>query len=265
MGRTLSAREGASRARIRRRGTAVRTRALRLAVAAGVVALAALVVGLVFSGTSNRLATGIRVGGVPVGGLTRSQAIARLQGRTARLQSVPVTFVAGSDRFAVRPEELGVVPDWRRAVDQALQRGGGFAVARGYRRLGLRFGPVDFEPRVKAYDAAVAYEIDQLASKIDRKHVDARLVRHGLSITVAPGEIGRRLDRSAATRIVVDALAGFSRTPVELPVSVDRPSVTVADLAETRSLARRVVSAPVQLRRGSAGLVLSREIGRAHV
>jgi len=150
MGRTLSAREEASRARIRRRGTAVRTRHVRLAASVGVVAVAALVLGLVFSGTSNRLAKGIRVGGVPVGGLTRSQAIARLQGRTARLQGVPVTFVAGAARFTVRPEELGVVPDWRRAVDQALDRGGGPAVVRGYRRLGLRLSPVDFEPRVKA-------------------------------------------------------------------------------------------------------------------
>jgi vancomycin resistance protein YoaR len=254
----LSAREEASRARIRRRGIAVRTPHLRLAASAGVLALAALVLGLVFSGTSNRLAKGVSVGGVHVGGLTRSQAIARLQARTKGLQGVPVTFRAGSDRFAIRPEELGVVPDWRRAVDQALARGGGVAVVRGYLRLGLRFRPVDFEPRVKAYNAAVAYEIDQLASKIDRKHVDARLVRHGLSITVVPGETGRRLDRSAATRIVVDALAGFSRTPVELPVSVDPPSVTVADLTQTRSLARRVVAAPVQLVRGSAGLVLSR-------
>jgi vancomycin resistance protein YoaR len=232
---------------------------MRFAVATGVVALAAVVVGLAFSGASNELAKGIRVGGVPVGGLTRSQATARLQARTAHLQSVPVTFVAGRDRIKIRPEELGVVPDWRRAVDRAFSRGSGVAVVRGYRRLGLRLGPVDVEPRVRSYGAAVAYEIDQLASKIDRKHVDARVVRHGLAISVVPGETGRRLDRSAATRIVVDALASFSRKPVELPVSLDPPTVTVADLAETRILARRVVSAPVQLVRGSAGLVLSRK------
>jgi len=257
MGRTLSAREGASRARIRRRGTAVRTRHIRLAASALVLVLAALVLGLVFAGTSSRLAQGIRVGGVPVGGLTRAQAIARLHARTARLQNVPVSFVAGGDRFSIRPEELGVEPDWAAAVDAALQRGDGVALVRGYRRLGLRFRPVDVQPRVQAYDAAVAYEIDQLAAKIDRRHVEARLVRHGLAIRVLPGETGRLLDRVAATRVVVDALAGFSRRPVELPVRVDAPTVTVSDLAPTRVLARRVVCAPVQLRRGSAGVELS--------
>jgi vancomycin resistance protein YoaR len=218
----------------------------------------ALVVGLVFAGPSGKLAQGVRVAGVPVDGLTPSQAVARLRARAARLQSVPVVFVAGPDRFSVRPEELGVEPNWSAAVGAAANRGGGFVVARGYRRLGLRISPADFTPPVKAYDAAVAFEIDQLASKIDRKHVEARLVRHGLEIEAIPGRTGRLLDRVAATRIVVAALAGFARKPVELPVRIDRPTITIADLARNRLLARRIVSAPVQLVRGSAGLGISR-------
>ena len=39
---------------------------------------------------------------------------------------------------------------------------------------------------------------------------------------------------------------------------MDPPTVTVADLALTRRLAQRVLSAPVDLRRGSAGLLVSR-------
>jgi vancomycin resistance protein YoaR len=110
---------------------------------------------------------------------------------------------------------------------------------------------------VKAYDAAVAYEIDQLASRIDHKHVEARLVRHGLEIDAIPGHTGRLLDRVAATRVVVAALAGFARKPVELPVRIDRPTITVAELARNRVLARRIVSAPVALVRGSAGVEIS--------
>jgi vancomycin resistance protein YoaR len=219
---------------------------------------AALVVGIVFAGPSDELAQGLSVAGVPVGGLTPTQAVARLSTRAERLKSVPVVFVAGADRFSVRPEELGVEPNWAAAVAAASNRGGGFVVARGYRRLGLRISGADFTPPVKAYDAAVAYEIDQLASKIDRKHVEARLVRHGLEIDAIPGRTGRLLDRVAATRIVVAALAGFARKPVELPVRIDRPTITVADLARNRLLARRIVSKPVNLVRGSAGLVISR-------
>jgi vancomycin resistance protein YoaR len=224
-----------------------------------VVLTAALVVGLVFAGPSGKLAQGTSVEGVEVGGLTPAQATARLRARAARLASVPVVFVAGSTRFSIRPEELGIEPDWHGAVEAAASRGGGFAVVRGYRRLGLRLRPADFTPRVKAYDAAVAYEIDQLASKIDHPHVEARLVRHGLGVDAIRGQTGRLLDRVAATRIVVASLAGFERKPVELPVRIDYPTITVSDIAHTRLLARRILSAPVTLTRGGGGVGLTRQ------
>jgi len=237
----------------------VRSRYVRVVVASLCLAVtAALVVGILFAGPSGKLAQGVRVAGVPVGGLTPVQAVARLRARADRLQSVPVVFVAGSDRFPIRPHALGIEPNWSAAVAAAADRGGGFVVARGFRRLGLRLSPIDVTPPVKAYDAAVAYEIDQLGSKIDRKHVEARLVRHGLDFEAVPGHTGRLLDRVAATRIVVAALAGFARKPVELPVRIDRPTITVADLARNRLLARRIVSAPVQLVRGSVGIGISK-------
>ena len=224
------------------------------------VVTAALALGLVFAGPSGKLAHGITIGGVPVGGLTPAQAVARLKARAARLQSVPVVFRAGADRFRIRPEELGIEPNWSAAVAAAADRGGGFAVIRGYRRLGLRLRPASFTPPVKAYDAAVAYELDQLRSKIDRPHVEARLVRHGLDVEAIRGQTGRLLDRVAAKRVVIAALADFSRRLVELPVRTDAPTITVADLARNRLLARRIVSAPVTLERGSAGVELSRRL-----
>src|SRR5437660_174796 len=87
---------------------------------------------------------------------------------------------------------------------------------------------------------------------------DPRLVRHGLDVEAIRGQTGRLLDRVAATRIVVTALAGFSRKPVELPVRVDRPKITEADLAHTQRLARRILSAPVTLTRAGGGVGLAR-------
>jgi vancomycin resistance protein YoaR len=217
---------------------------------------AVIVVGLVFAGSPGRLATGIRVAGVPVGGMAPSKALALLQARSDRLQSVPVTFVAGARRFSIRPEELDVTSDWQGAVESAAAKGDGFMVLRGFKRLVLKLRPLDIEPRVTAYDAAVAYEVGQLAAKIDRPHVEATLVRRGLEIDAVHGQTGELLDRVAATQLIVDSLAGFSRDPVELPVRTDQPSITVADLAPTRLLARRVLSAPVALGRGSAAIAI---------
>jgi vancomycin resistance protein YoaR len=225
--------------------------------AACVLVGAAVVVGLAFAGPQGKLAHGIRIAGVPVGGLTPDQAIARLQARSAGLQSVPRTFIAGSRQFSIRPEELGVEPDWQAAVEAAAAKGDGFAVLRGYRRLALRLRPLDIEPHVNSYDAAVAYEVGQLAAKIDRPHVEAKLVRHGLEIVAVHAQTGELLDRVAATQLVVDSLAGFSRETVALPVQTDPPSITIADLRRTRRLAQRILSAPVALGRGSAAIEIS--------
>src|SRR2546426_3563827 len=117
MGRTLSAREGAPQARVRRRdAAAARTRHVRVGVSLSLAVTAALVVGIVFAGPSGELAQGIRVAGVSVGGLTKSQAVARLSAPGARLQSVPVVFVAGPHRLSIRPEELRGEPNWPAAV-----------------------------------------------------------------------------------------------------------------------------------------------------
>jgi vancomycin resistance protein YoaR len=231
---------------------------VRLAGVACVLVAAPFAVGLAFAGSPDRIAAGVEIAGVDVGGLTRQQALALLQHRAARLRSVPVTFTAGSARFAIRPEQLGVEAAWANAVHDAFDRGGGFAIFRGYRRLGLRLHGATIDPRIRAYDAAVDYEVGVLASKIDRDHVDARLVRHGLDVVAVHGRTGRRLDTTAAARTIVEALAGSARAPVALPVSVDAPAVTLHDLARSRVLARRALSAPVTLGLGSAAVTISR-------
>jgi vancomycin resistance protein YoaR len=224
-----------------------------------VLVAGAVVVGFVFAGSNDRLAAGIDIAGIPVGGLTPAQAVAKLDSRSRALVNVPVTFVAGDRQFQVRPEELGVEPDWKEAVGEAQAKGGGFAVLRGYRRLDLRFGHVSIEPQVNSYAAAVAYEVGLLATKIDATHVEARLVRHGLHVVAVRGQTGALLDRAAATQEIVQALAGFSRAPVDLPVTNEPPRITVADLASTKQLANRILSAPVDLEHGSSGTVITRQ------
>jgi vancomycin resistance protein YoaR len=212
-----------------------------------VVVSGTMVIGLLFAGTAAKLPAGVRIAGVDVGGLTPRAAQALLKRRSARLEHVPVTFVSDRQRFSIRPEELGVTSDWAGAVSAAVRKGDGIGVIRGFRRLGLRFFPVNIDPVVHSYDAAVNYEVGLLGSKIDRRHQEAQLVRHGLTIESVPGRSGRFLDRPAAARVIVSALAGFSHAKVALPVRVDQPRVTVADLRPARTMAKRALSAPVTL------------------
>ena len=62
------------------------------------------------------LADGTRIAGIDVGGLSPADATTLLQRRSDRLARVPVTFVAGTERFEITPRALGVQVDWRAAV-----------------------------------------------------------------------------------------------------------------------------------------------------
>jgi vancomycin resistance protein YoaR len=239
-------------ARARRRNAARRPRprlpgALLLL---GLLTVVLLGVGIGFAGHSDTLPPGTKIAGVDVGGLSARDARTLLQGRAARLAGVPVAFTVAGRTFRVTPKELGVSADWSSAVAQAEARGSGFAPVRGYRRLGLRFFPATVSPTIRSYDAAVRYEVGRIAAAVDTPHREARLVRRGLHVDVQAGATGRVVDRAAAAKAIVAALASFSRSPVALPVRVDPPTVTAASLAPARRVAERILSAPVTLTLG---------------
>ena len=217
-----------------------------------------MTVPLLFAGSSSTLAGGTRIAGVDVGGLSPAAATSLLERRFAAVAATPIRFTAGARTFRLTARTLGVRPDWRAAVNEAQHEGGGIGVLRGYRRLALQLFPHDVSPPVSAFDAGVDYELGLIARSVARPQRDAKLVRRGLRITIAPGEPGRRLDRTAARSLIVASLASFSRAPVTLPVVVTAPRRTVASLAATQRLAARMVSAPVTLTAGPTRLRLAR-------
>jgi vancomycin resistance protein YoaR len=214
--------------------------------------------GLAFAGSPSKLAEGTRVAGIDLGGLTPAQATGLLERRAARLADKPVTFTAAGKRFRLTPRHLGVQVDWAKAVANAQRHGGGFGFIRGYRRLELQLFPSDLLPPVKAYEPGVSYEVGLLANAIDSGHREARLVRRGLHITIAPGATGRALDRKAAHDVIVGALSSFSRAPVALPVQTDPPTVTVDSLADAQRLASQVIAAPVAVLAGPTRIRIPR-------
>ncbi len=244
--------------RTRRRSSARLRLWTRLGLLGGIIGLVALALGLVFAGSADKLASGTRVSGIDVGGLTPAAAQQLLERRAAKLANVPVAFTAGGKTFRLTPRRLGVEVDWAATVARARRQGGGFGVVRGYKRLGLAFFPEDLAPRSHAYNPGLNYELGLLARAVDAPHREARLVRRGLHVTIAPGSTGRALDRAAARAVIVNALASFSRAPVALPVRSDPPSVTVFSLAAAQRAATQVIAAPITVVAGPTRLRIPR-------
>ncbi|HEY3544078.1 MAG TPA: VanW family protein [Gaiellaceae bacterium] len=227
-------------------------------VVLGLAAIAVLL-GLAFAGSPTTLAKGVTIDGVDVGGMKTTDAQALLDSRSARLAQKPLIFMAGGERFPIRAAELGVEPDWARAVALAQREGDGFGPLRGFKRLGVEVFGADVTPPTQVLTGALQYKLGLIARAVNREPRDAALVRRGLRIRAVPARPGLVLDRAASARVIVRELASLDRTDgtVELPLRHRAPRVTTAQLTRAARQARRAVSAPVRLTLGKTRWLLT--------
>jgi vancomycin resistance protein YoaR len=259
----LPARRSSSTKRRRKRTTRSQHAVLlrRTTIVVVLVCLTGIVLGLAFAGSPTRLADGVRVDNVDVGGMTPGHATALLEHRWAGVENVPLEFRIGRQSWKFTARQLGVRPNWRGAVDALRRQGEGFGPFRGFRRLDLRFFGADVQPPAQVYDAALHYELTRIAREIDTQHREASIVLHGLEPTIVPGRPGRVLDRSAAAETIVRALASLSRQPAQLPVRMDPPHVTANDLTVIAAEVKTALASPIQLTLGST----TWKIGRSRI
>jgi vancomycin resistance protein YoaR len=217
------------------------------------------VLGFLFAGSPERIAAGVKVDGVDVGGLTAKQATAKLERQARAVSQVPVVFTAEGRTWRLRPANLGVEADWAAAVKLALRHGDGVGPLRGLRRIGVRVFGADVAPPTSVLDRSLGFELARMSRLVDSPHSDAAIVLHGLRPSVVPGSTGRALDREAASATIVHSLAGLERgRRVALPVRVDAPSVTAAELAPVVRQVRTALSRPVRMQLGSASWWLTK-------
>jgi vancomycin resistance protein YoaR len=216
-------------------------------VAVSCALVLALLVGLAFAGSRSELAAGTEVAGVDVGGLTKHEAVGKLDTLFERQSARPATFVAGDNTYSFAANQLAVQPDWSAAVAAAQRAGDGFGPLRGFRRIRARVFGAEVLPRVAVSNAALEYALDQIADDVDEQPRNAALVRKGLRVLVVPERTGTRLDRDAAAETIVRALGQLDRTrgATTLPVSVASPKMTAQMLAAPAASARLAVSQPV--------------------
>ncbi len=249
----MEAGTSAVRVRKRRRARSRRLLVQRLLALTTVAVVAGLGLGLAFAGSPGHIAEGVSVAGVDVGGLTAGEATAKLEARARGVAGTPVAFTAGGHRWRLRPGNLGIEADWAAAVKLAAQHGDGFGPLRGFRRLGVRVFGADVSPPTRVWERALNYELARMSRAVGTPHRDASLVLHGLRPAVVKGRVGRGLDRKAAAQAIVQALAGFERgTPVVLPVRVDSPTVSSADLAPALVQVRTALSRRIRMSLGSS-------------
>src|SRR4051794_15932999 len=205
-----------------------------LGVIVAVLVIAAIGVLVHDSRRSDRVAEGVRVGAVDVGGMSRAAARRAVEQRYASAGAHDVVVTWHGRRFTLPASTSGVRLDARATVDEAIARSrGGNAFSRTWR--GLTGGTVDadVEPVVRWSPPAVSRFAGAIARHVDRRARDADIDFVAYRIRRTRARNGLRLERVRLEREVTSRLRSPRRDPVvAAPVRVShRPDRTLADLA----------------------------------
>jgi lipoprotein-anchoring transpeptidase ErfK/SrfK len=175
------------------------------------------------------IAEGVTVAGVAVGGLTQTEAVAKVKAWFAR----PVRFRFHDRRWQVVPARVGARVDAAAAVSRAL-------VAKPGATVPL---PVTFARSVlRSYVA-------RLAERYHRKPKDSRLRLRHLRPFISKAVWGRRVRRAPMRTAIRTTLVAHERGPIRLRVRGIEPK-----------LKRNSFGAIVVIRRGSHRLYLYRNM-----
>lgn len=236
-------------------------RSRSFAIVAGLLAVLLVAAGGVYaydSRHSDRIAEGVTVSQVAVGGLSRAAARAKLERELLAPLRAPVVATYRGRRFTLTPARAKVSVDLDGSVDRAVARSReGDPVSRTVRALTGGEVRAEVPVDVDVDPAAGRRLAARVARALDRRSVDAKVSFAGGRIDRRRSRTGRRVRTTTLARAVDARLRSptGSRT-VRVRTKALRPAVT------TRQVAARY-PAVVMVDRAAFRLTLYKDLERA--
>ena len=207
------------------------------------------------SGRETRIAKGISIDGVDVGGLEVAAARERLRAQRLEPRNRPVVAGYKGHRFTLTPEQARVGVDVDGSVHSALvESRRGNILARTWRNLRNQDQNKEIELSVSYDSAAVARLVKRVRSKVDRPPRDATVDLEKGQVEPKPSQTGLMVRASNLRKDVTDALLAFDGSrQVRVRTRVAQPKVSTEKLAQK-------YPAVVIVDRGSFKLTLYRNL-----
>lgn len=236
-----------------------RGRRVWLSVLAATLGLVALLWILAYVLAGAGVAPGTSVLGVPIGGLSRTEAAQKLRTELEPRGRVPIEASVSGRTISIDPAAVGLTLD----ADATVARAGG-RDWRPRRLIVALFASKQVEPVINLDVGKLDRTLATAARAVERAPRDGDVVFQGArAVPVAPVP-GLRVSRPAAGEAL---RAAYLRTTaaVTLPVEVVEPAVPAGEVARVMTqFARPAVSAPVLVNAGGKRVSLSPTmLGRA--
>jgi lipoprotein-anchoring transpeptidase ErfK/SrfK len=181
---------------------------------------------------ANEISSGVKVGGIPLGGLTRAEAQECLERDIMRPLERPIVIHHDTKTWKLGPKEARIRADLSAMVDQAVAESrSGDVFSRSWRSLTGKKLNQDLRPTVQFSDAAVIRLLDKVRGSVERPAKDASVKISGSGVSQVPGSEGLAIQASALHRQINAAIVSPSaeRTFVARTHHTE-PKVTTEDL-----------------------------------
>jgi lipoprotein-anchoring transpeptidase ErfK/SrfK len=181
---------------------------------------------------ANEISSGVKVGGIPLGGLTRAEAQERLERDIMRPLERPIVIHHDTKTWKLGPKEARIRADLSAMVDQAVAESrSGDVFSRSWRSLTGKKLNQDLRPTVQFSDAAVIRLLDKVRGSVERPAKDASVKISGSGVSQVPGSEGLAIQASALHGQINAAIVSPSaeRTFVARTHHTE-PKVTTEDL-----------------------------------
>ncbi len=202
---------------------------------AAVAALAVVFVGGAWAydhSKEDTIAPGVKVGGVAVGGLTATQAQARLERQLLDPLRESIVIRRGTRTWRLGSKEARIAADIQGTVDDAMQQGrDGSFITRTWRSVTGGEVAANLHPALTYNDHAVVRLIDRVRHAVDKPARDATVTFSGNTVSPVADHPGRRVNAAALHRDIRAAIVSptADRTFVARAWKV-KPKVTTAEL-----------------------------------
>jgi vancomycin resistance protein YoaR len=237
-----------------------RKRLLTLGAVGAVIVLFLLAILIDSTLYIGKIHAGVTVSGIELGGMTPAQAKAALNQRVQDAQKSRVTLESGAKTWTVAPKDVGMTIDAAATVSAAMQasRKSNFIVDR-FRGFLMYFKHKDV-PLNGVVDAAKMTKfVGDIAQSLDVPPINAGLVFEGEKIKIVKGQKGRVVDQKALTAQLKTLLLSLKATKLEVPMTVEDPTVLADNFDQALQQAMTMTSGSVTLTSGSDSWTLDTE------
>lgn len=192
------------------------------------------------AGETDRIAEGVYIGSIDVGGMTEAEASAALESYMDEAVGAELTLAAGERSITVTAEELGIELSDTSVIEEALDVATSGNLIKRYKDMkDLENGGKTIDLRLSVNHEAVEEILESKALELNQKAVDNGLKRESGAFVIVEGAQGIEInvkESAAAIEAFLNEKWDGSSQNIELVAEIVEPRGTVEELAKVQDL-----------------------------